>query len=127
MKLRVRDNSIRLRLTQSEVELARTDGLVRGRVPLAGSNNFDYILESSPATVKPEAHISNNVLTVRVPEAEILSWSGSDEVSISASQVLDDGVELNILVEKDFACLAPREGEDESDMYPHPLAGKENC
>ena len=127
MKLRVRDNSIRLRLTQAEVELVRADGLVRGRVPLAGSNNFDYVLESSPATVKSEAHISNNVLTVRVPEEEILSWSDSDEVSISATQLVDGGDELTILVEKDFACLAPREGEDETDMYPHPMAGKESC
>ncbi len=126
MKLRVRDNSIRLRLTRSEVELVRNDGLVRGRVPFAGRNNFDYVLESSPATVKPEAHISNNVLTVRIPEAEIISWSDSDEVSISASQILDGGDQLNILVEKDFACLAPREGEDETDMYPHPEAGTEN-
>lgn len=127
MKLRVRDNSIRLRLTRSEVELARTDGLVRGRVPLAGGNNFDYVLESSPATVKPEAHISNNVLTVRVPEKQIQNWAGSDEVSIAATQVLDEGVELDILVEKDFVCLTPREGEDETDMYPHPLAGEERC
>ncbi len=126
MKLRIRDNSIRLRLTRSEVELVRHDGLVRGRVPFAGRNNFDYVLESSPATVKPEAHISNNVLTVRIPEAEIISWSDSDEVSISASQILDGGDQLNILVEKDFACLAPREGEDETDMYPHPEAGTEN-
>jgi hypothetical protein len=118
LKLRVRDNSIRLRLTRSEVELARTDGLVRGRVSFAGRNSFDYVLESSPATVKPEAHISNNVLTVRIPETEIVSWSTSDEVSIAASQVLDNGDQLNILVEKDFACLAPREGEDETDMYP---------
>ncbi len=126
LKLRVRDNSIRLRLTRSEVELVRNDGLVRGRVPFAGRNNFDYVLESSPATVKPEAHISNNVLTVRIPEAEIISWSDSDEVSIAASQILDGGDQLNILVEKDFACLAPREGEDETDMYPHPEAGTEN-
>ena len=127
MKLRVRDNSIRLRLTQSEVELARTDCLVRGRVPFAGRNNFDYVLESSPATVKPESHISNNVLTVRIPESEIIRWSTSDEVSISASQILDGGDQLSILVEKDFACVAPREGEDESDMYPHPKAGEESC
>ncbi len=126
MKLRIRDYSIRLRLTLSEVELVRNDGLVRGRVPFAGRNNFDYVLESSPATVKPEAHISNNVLPVRIPEAEIISWSDSDEVSISASQILDGGDQLNILVEKDFACLAPREGEDETDMYPHPEAGTEN-
>ncbi len=127
MKLRVRDSSIRLRLTRSEVELVRTDGLVRGRVAFDGRNSFDYILESSPATVKPEAHISNNVLTVRIPEAEILSWANSEEVSISASQILDGGDQLSILVEKDFSCLTPREGEDETDMYPHPEAGKQDC
>jgi hypothetical protein len=107
--------------------LVRTDGLVRGRVAFDGRNSFDYILESSPATVKPEAHISNNVLTVRIPEAEILSWANSEEVSISASQILDGGDQLSILVEKDFACLAPRDGEDETDMYPHPEAGKQDC
>jgi len=104
--------------------LVRADGLVRGRVPFDGRNSFDYVLESSPATVKPEAHISNNVLTVRIPEAEILSWANSEEVSISASQILDGGDQLSILVEKDFVCLTPREGEDETDMYPHPEAGK---
>lgn len=127
MKLRVRDNSIRLRLTQSEVELARSDGLVRGRVPFGGGYRFDYVLESSPATVKPEAHMSNNVLTVRVPETDINAWADSEEVSIAASQILDGGDHLRILVEKDFACLTPREGEDESDMYPHPQAGQESC
>jgi hypothetical protein len=34
---------------------------------------------------------------------------------------------LKILVEKDFACLAPREGEDESDMFPHPKAATDGC
>ena len=127
MKLRVRDKSIRLRLTQTEVETVRSHGLVRGRVPFDGRNSLDYVLESSPATVVPEAHISNKLLMVRIPESEIIAWSNSDEVSISDSQNLDSGDQLDILVEKDFACVAPREGEDESDMYPHPEAGEESC
>ena len=127
MKLRVLDNSIRLRLTQSEVQTVSAEGLVRGRVRFAGSNTFDYILESSPATVRPEAHISNNVLTVRVPKMDVAQWADSDRISIEAEQVLDDGEHLRILVEKDFHCLSPRDGEDESDMYPHPGAGNETC
>ena len=126
MKLRVLDNSIRLRLTRKEVDLASRDGLVKGRIAFAGSNSFEYVLESSPATVKPEAHISNNVLTVRIPEAEILEWASTEQVSIASEQVVDNGAQLKILVEKDFACLAPREGEDETDMFPHPLDGQEN-
>lgn len=127
MKLRIRDNSIRLRLTQTEVDHVREQGLVRGYTHFAGGNTFGYLLESSPATVKPEAHISNNVLSVRVPQQDIRQWADSDEVSIAATQILDDGDELRILVEKDFACLAPREAEDESDMFPHPQADEQRC
>ena len=127
MKLRVLDNSIRLRLTRGEVETVSTEGLVKGRVRFAGSNTFDYVLESSPATVKPEAHLSNNVLTVRVPVMDIRNWADSDRVSIDSKQILDDGERLRILVEKDFQCLAPREGEDESDMFPLPDAGSKTC
>jgi uncharacterized protein DUF7009 len=127
VKLRVRDNSIRLRLTRTEVDVVRADGLVRGYVRFAGSNSFEYVFESSPATVKPEAHISNNVLTVRVPQMDVEHWADSELVSISSEQILDDGELLAILVEKDFACLAPREGEDESDMFPNPNADQEAC
>ena len=127
MKLRIRDSSIRLRLTQGEVEQVRASGLVRGRTRFPGSHSFDYVLESSPATVKPEAHMSSNVLTVRVPQLDIAGWADSDKISIAAKQDLGDGEELTILVEKDFACLAPREEEDESDMFPNPRAGAERC
>ena len=127
MKLRVLDNSIRLRLTRTEVETVNDGGLVKGRVCFAGKNTFDYMLESSPATVNPEAHISNNVLTVRVPQRDIQAWASSEQVSIQSDQLLDDGDHLKILVEKDFQCLAPREGEDEADMFPHPQGGTESC
>ncbi len=127
MKLRIRDNSIRLRLTRTEVQTVHHDGLVRGRVQFAGSNAFDYVLESSPATVRTEAHVSNNVLTVRVPQMDITHWAESDEVSIVSEQGLDNGEHLKILVEKDFACLAPRDGEDESDMFPNPDAASKSC
>ncbi len=120
MKLRVLNNSIRLRLTKTEVELANTEGLVRGRARFSRVSVFEYVFESSPATVAPEAHVSNNVLTVRVPVVDVQKWAESEQVSICAEQLLDDGESLKILVEKDFACLAPRDGEDETDMFPHP-------
>jgi hypothetical protein len=43
-------------------------------------------------------------------------------VTLAHEQALPDG-SLRITLEKDFACLAPREGEDESDNFPHPQAG----
>jgi hypothetical protein len=61
-------------------------------------------------------------LSVRLPATTIDEWVNSNQVSIRATQRLDNGGTLQLLVEKDFACLEPRPGEDESDMFPHPDA-----
>ncbi len=90
------------------------------RTEFPGGREFRYEIESSPASVMPAAFFSDNVLTVRLPETGVLAWATTEEVSIKGEQLLDEGEALAILVEKDFTCLAPREGEDESDMFPHP-------
>jgi hypothetical protein len=95
---------------------------VKARTEFPAGREFGYELESSPASVQPDALFSDRVITVRVPEAMALEWASTEQVSMQGEQLLDDGGELTILVEKDFTCLAPREGEDESDMYPNPQA-----
>ena len=127
MKLRIRDNSIRIRLTQTEVDQLSKQGLVSATTAFPGGGRFGYALESSPASVTAEAFFAASTITVRVPESDVLAWSSSSQVSMSGSLQLDDGQTLELLVEKDFACLAPREGEDESDMFPHPSAETANC
>ncbi len=127
MKLRIRDNAIRLRLMRGEVEALRNDGLVSAQTGFPGGRTFSYVVESSPASVKPAAFFSDNVVTVRIPETTVLAWATSEQVSIEGEQVLEDGETLSLLVEKDFACLAPREDEDESDMYLHPDADDGGC
>ncbi len=127
MKLRIRDNSIRLRLERAEVDTLRDDGLVSARTGFPGGREFQYVVESSPASVNPGAFFSENVMTVRLPETAVLAWANSEQVSIAGDLLLDDGAPLSILVEKDFACLAPRAGEDESDMYPHPNVDEAQC
>ena len=124
MKLRIRDNSVRLRLMRGEVDRLRDEGLVTATTIFPGGHELRYAVESSPASVKPGAFLSGNVITVRLPESVVRAWANSEQVSIRDELLLDDGGQLAILVEKDFACLAPREGEDESDMYPHPEAGR---
>jgi len=122
VKLRIRDNSVRLRLTRGEVDTLRDEGLVSARTGFPGGREFHYVLESSPASVSPGAFLSDSVMTVRLPETTVLAWAATEQVSIQGEQLLEDGEKVGILVEKDFECLAPREGEDESDMYPHPQA-----
>lgn len=127
MKIRIRDNSVRLRLERGEVDLIREKGVVTSRTGFPGGRYFTYSVESSPASVNPAAFFSDNAITVRIPETTVLAWATTQQVSIAGEQTLDDGEKLQILVEKDFACLAPREGEDESDMFEHPDKGEVNC
>ena len=125
MKLRIRDNSIRLRLTRIEVDTVSSTGIVKSRVSVPGGDGLDYVLECSAIAERPSASFSGGALTVTLPESELMQWAKSEQVSIEADEDLGHGDSLTILVEKDFACLAPRDGEDESDMFPHPLEGKE--
>jgi hypothetical protein len=127
VKLRIKNNSIRLRLTRSEVDTLRGSGIVAAKTGFPGGREFRYRVESSPASVNPGAFFSDNTVTIRLPETAVLAWATTEQVSLPGEQLLDDGEVLKILVEKDFACLAPREGEDESDMYPHPDAGTDSC
>lgn len=124
VKLRIRDNSVRLRLMRGEVDRLRDEGLVVARTVFPEGRTFSYVVESSPASVRPAVTFDGGTITVRLPESVVREWAGSDQVTIRDEQLLDDGERLILLIEKDFACLAPREGEDESDMFPHPDAGK---
>lgn len=125
MKLRIRDNSIRLRLERGEVATLRDNGMVAAKTGFPGGRSFAYVVASSPACVNPGAMLSEGTVTVNLPEATVQAWADSEQVSIIGEQHLAEGDTLSILVEKDFACLAPRDGEDETDMFPHPQAGSE--
>jgi hypothetical protein len=127
VKLRIKDNSIRLRLTRGEVDLLRESGIVEAKTGFPGGRSFQYRVESSPASVNPAAFFSDNAVTVRLPESAVLAWATTERVSLPGEQVLDDGAMLNILVEKDYVCLTGRDDEDESDMFPHPDAGRVSC
>jgi hypothetical protein len=120
MKLRIRGNSIRLRLTQSEVETFETVGAVEESVNFGNQDkpDFCYVLEKS-GTQNLQASFDDGKITVSVPKAIADGWVNSEQVGIEG----DDG-ELQILIEKDFACLTPRKGEDESDNFPHPKLEK---
>lgn len=112
---------------RAEVELLREQGVVSARTGFPGGREFRYEVESSPASVTPGAFFSDNALTVRLPEATVLAWATTEQVSIEGDQALVDGENLRILVEKDFVCLTGRDDEDESDMYPHPNASDVSC
>lgn len=127
MKLRIRGNSIRMRVTRSELDEIAATGVVRDRIEFGGGARLDYVLMADPVAEAPAARLADGVITISVPRATVRDWARSEMVSIRAEQPVDDGESLGILVEKDFACLKPREGEDESDMFEHPAPEGANC
>jgi len=120
MKLRIRDNSLRLRLTRSEVEQLDSGGTVSARIAFTGDSTLGYAIESSPACVAPTALFEDQRIVVRLPASVVEGWAATDQVSIRDEQRLSSGDTLVILIEKDFACPKPREGEDEADMFANP-------
>lgn len=117
MKLRVKGASLRLRLTQGEMQTLAGGGTVEERVPFV-SGEFRYRLRRA-SVAHLEAEYGPRGLEVRVPEELARSWCDTDLVTLTHEQPVPDGT-LRITLEKDFACLAPRRGEDESDQFPNP-------
>ena len=123
MKLRIKGDSLRLRLAQGEMRTLLERGEVEDRVSFPGGAALTYRLRVDHNRKDISVSYAANLIDVRVPEALAERWCGTELVTLSASQPLPAG-ELRIVLEKDWACLAPREGEDESDNFPHPEAGQ---
>lgn len=123
MKLRIKGDSLRLRLSQAEMRSLAERGEVEDRLSFPGGAALRYRLRRDEGVAAVSARYGSDVIEVRVPRALAERWCGTELVSVSASEPIAAG-ELRILLEKDWACLAPREGEDESDNFPHPDAGK---
>jgi hypothetical protein len=115
MKLRLQDNSVRLRLTRSEVARLRETGLVEESVDFGAGQVLAYRLQSRQEHGPVEAAFSEDILTVSVPSEIAQAWTGSDEVGLYAQSGA-----LTISIEKDFRCLTRRPDEQERDAYPHP-------
>lgn len=122
MKLRIKGPTLRLRLSQGEIRALLEEGLVEERVPFAPGVNLVYCLRRDAAAAQITASFRNGILEIRVPEGNAREWCTTELVTLAHEQALPDG-SLRITLEKDFACLAPREGEDESDNFPHPQTG----
>ena len=119
MKLRIKGNSIRFRLTQSEVKIVEQTGLVKDQIKFSNSISLEYEIKAVTGPEYVEAIYSENKITLKVNESLIRDWTRSDQVTISNTFNFSSDENLTILIEKDFKCLSPRD-EDESDMFPHP-------
>jgi hypothetical protein len=82
--------------------------LVYALVPEGTS--LDVVQNSTPAGTQ---------ITVSVPPEAAAGWATSEIVGLFGEDTVDAGP-LAVLIEKDFTCVTPRQGEQELDTYPNP-------
>jgi len=121
MKIRICDDSIRLRLDRSEVETIGRGGVVDCGTRFPDGAVFgDRIAVGEVEEVT--AGFEAGCIEVVLPTAAAQHWAGDEaEVSIHGVQNLPEGA-LTLLIEKDFECLEPRAGEDQSNRFENPKA-----
>lgn len=123
MKIRIRGNSVRLRLTKTEVEQFGTEGYIEERTQFIHAS-LTYALKVTE-DAEMTAELKDNKVTVYLPEAKAKEWVETQKVGFDAIMPLADGNELYLLLEKDFKCL-DNTNEDQSDNYENPLAAQFN-
>jgi hypothetical protein len=124
MKLRVMENSLRLRLSPKEVgEL-----LARGRVEETlyfgreVDARFTYALEHTVSREPIRLRSSPQQVVVVLSTADATLWAEGDQVGIYGDVETAHGA-LALSVEKDFACL-DRSDADNAETFPNPKAGE---
>ena len=113
MKLRIKGNSIRLRLTQAEVQRIAKRETVQEQVRFGRDTPpFTYALEVGPKALKISVQYRADTLQVTLPLEVARQWADSDQISLEETLSLDEDESLYVLIEKDFQCLHRRPNED---------------
>jgi hypothetical protein len=125
MKLRIRGNTLRLRLTRPEVDAVVEGGEAREAMALPGGAALTYVFARGEAGLPAATLVAGAAgaeLRVTWPRAAVQAWAADNSaVSLRALLPLAGGEDaLSLLVEKDFPCLVVREGEDDTPAFARP-------
>jgi hypothetical protein len=118
MKLRIKANSIRIRLTKTEVSTLAGTGYLEEQT-LFANNKFVYALQSVDTGNELSAILDTNKITMFVSAALIKDWAENNVTGFNAKMPVAENKSLYLLLEKDFICL-DETTEDQSDNYDNP-------
>jgi hypothetical protein len=123
MKLRIYGTSIRFRLLRSEVAKLVQTGRISETIHFSDDDHgsFTYALECESATGDVELRYKQAEIVAVLPRAIAVSWAETEQVGIYAKVEIGRYGALDILVEKDFACLDLSDAENQ-DTFPNPLS-----
>jgi len=120
MKLRVRDQSVRFRLSPEDVATLGRGESVISELRLGLNLTISYGLRVSSQAVITVQPMQSGVI-IECPRDLVERFVYTDDVGFEGDIELETGGRLGVLVEKDFQCLIPR-GEDDGNTFPNPNA-----
>jgi len=113
MKLRIRGNSLRLRVSKTELARIAESGKAEDTVRFSSEQSLRYAIEVRP-TGAVTATFADAAILVTLPKARLDLWLRPGEVSVEGSQPVGGGKVLQILLEKDEALHGRGSGTDDS-------------
>jgi Family of unknown function (DUF7009) len=124
MKLRIKGNSLRLRVTRSELTKLVNSGRIEETIHFASDQQarLTYALEHSSDAAYVRLRYRSPEVAIVLPTKDTLIWQESEQVGIYTTVDLGLQGTLDLIVEKDFACL-DRSDADNLDTFTNPNAG----
>ncbi len=101
MKLRIKGQSLRLRLTHEEVRQLAASGRLEEQLWLAADRALTYRIAVTPEAQGVGVRFADDVIEVQLPSPAARQWCEGEEVTLSGSQSLGARA-LRIMVEKEF-------------------------
>ena len=122
MKMRIKGNFIRYRLTKTEVQQLSESGVVSEKTFFSKNNILTYTLKTKTDVIDLQVEFNNADITIFINSLIAKEWNNNQKVGYRGTVSIDERENnvLVLLVEKDFQCLDETE-EDQSDNYPNPL------
>ena len=114
MKIRIKGNSLRYRLTKSEVTRLGYDGALEEHTEFAGKTLVYAIEQASTGATNLSADFTGDKIVLYMPKEMVNELVNTERVGFEGSSGL-----VSLLIEKDFVCIDKVE-EDQSDNYPNP-------
>lgn len=118
MKIRIQRNSVRYRLSKTDIEKLCNDGYLEEVTPF-GHADFIYAVTRSADASALSASFENGKILLRIPQKFTDGWADNNVIGHSGEMHVANGDVLKLLIEKDFKCL-DNVTEDQSDNYENP-------
>jgi hypothetical protein len=118
MKIRIKANTVRYRLSKSEVAKLAEKGILEERTEFI-NGSLTYAIKQTDKTYLSADFFQNNI-TLFVPQKALQQWANTEQIGLENNMALPDGKSLFLLLEKDFKCNDAVVNEDQSDYFENP-------